>query len=68
MSHEIRTPLNSIVGFSNLLIGEIAPEKKNKYITLINKNSDTLLKLIEDILNIAKIEANQLQIKQNSGG
>ncbi len=63
MSHEIRTPLNAIVGFSKLISKEsISFNEKYKYIDYINQNSKLLLNLINDIIDISKIEANQLNI------
>ena len=64
ISHEIRTPLNGIVGFSNLLGREnLSLEDKRKYLSFINENNDLLFKLINDILEISKIEADSLTIK-----
>lgn len=60
MSHEIRTPLNAIVGFSNLLASTVEPEKKEKYVGIIENNNQLLLQLINDVLDLAKIEANTL--------
>ena len=57
MSHEIRTPLNAIVGFSNLLIDSPDEEEKKQYISIVEENNELLLKLISDILDLAKIEA-----------
>lgn len=57
MSHEIRTPLNSIVGFSQLLCATNNKKEQQKYIEIINHNSDLLLNLINDILDLSKIEA-----------
>ena len=57
MSHEIRTPLNAIVGFAKL-IGEVeTEEEKQQFIDIIDVNSELLLQLINDILDISKIEA-----------
>lgn len=64
MSHEIRTPLNAIVGFSNLLAnGEVAidSEEGREYVTLINKNSDYLLTLVSDILDLSRIETGTME-------
>ena len=61
MSHEIRTPLNAIVGFSQLLPAAETVEEKKLYSDIINQNSDILLQLINDILDISKIEAGTLE-------
>ena len=61
MSHEIRTPLNAIVGFSGLLAVTENMEDKEEYINIINSNNDLLLQLINDILDLAKIEAGTLE-------
>ncbi|MDD3036480.1 PAS domain-containing hybrid sensor histidine kinase/response regulator [Bacteroides sp.] len=62
MSHEIRTPLNAIVGFSQLLSETNDQEEKDEYKQLIETNSDILLKLIGDILDLSKIEAGSIDI------
>lgn len=60
MSHEIRTPINAIVGFAGLLCKTDDPEKKKKFIDIIESNNHMLLKLIEDILDISKAETDKL--------
>ena len=60
MSHEIRTPLNAIVGFSSLLTAIEDKEEQQRYINIIENNNQLLLQLIEDILDLAKVEANAL--------
>ena len=62
MSHEIRTPLNSIVGFSNLLCeGDLSPEESQEYKQIIINNSTSLLKLINDILDISRLESDKMK-------
>ena len=61
MSHEIRTPLNAIVGFSGLLSKTNDPEKKRKFVDLIESNNSLLLQLISDVLDLAKVESNTLE-------
>ncbi len=62
MSHEIRTPLNGIVGFSDLLgREELSDEKRDRYITVIKSNSNQLIQLIDDFIDISMIESNQLK-------
>lgn len=61
MSHEIRTPLNAIVGFSALLGDEsISEEDRNVYMGIVNQNSDLLLTLIGDILDISRLETGKI--------
>lgn len=63
MSHEIRTPLNAIVGFSDLLMTATSQEEKEEYMNIINTNNELLLKLINDILDLSKIEAGSVELK-----
>ena len=62
MSHEIRTPMNGILGFSQLLINETDPKVRSNYVNIINESGDSLLNLINDILDISEIEAGQGKI------
>jgi PAS domain S-box-containing protein len=68
MSHEIRTPMNAIIGFSGLLQNDsLAAEKRKRYLELIHKSSESLLNLINDILDISKIEAGQMNFQFAKG-
>lgn len=62
MSHEIRTPLNGIVGFSSLLQGCAANAEQESYLQGIQECSSSLLRLIDDILDFSKMEADQLDL------
>jgi len=63
MSHEIRTPMNAIVGFSDLLSDEgLSSEERRDFIAQINQGADDLMRLIDDIIDIAKIEAGQVNV------
>jgi len=63
ISHEIRTPLNAIFGFSSLMAKNTDLQKKEKYLKYIKNGSSCLLKLINDILDVSRIEVNQLEVK-----
>lgn len=62
MSHELRTPLNAIIGFSQLLETDIFAAKRVEYAQLILESGRHLLELVDDLLNISKIEAGQLHL------
>lgn len=64
MSHEIRTPLNAIVGFSELLVDSDDPDEKKEYWHIIESNNDLLLRLINDILDLSKIESGIIDRKR----
>jgi signal transduction histidine kinase/CheY-like chemotaxis protein len=63
MSHEIRTPLNAVIGFSNLLSNLITDKKQSSYLDSIQTAGKSLLTLINDILDLSKIEAGRLDIQ-----
>ena len=61
MSHEIRTPLNAIVGFSDVLAsGGTSVDEQQGYVDIIKTNSDLLLRLINDILDVSRLEADRV--------
>ncbi len=63
MSHEIRTPMNAILGFSELLTGLVREPKARSYLSAIHSSGHTLLQLINDILDLSKIEAGKLELE-----
>jgi signal transduction histidine kinase len=62
MSHEIRTPMNAIIGFSGLLTRPMNEAKRKHYTDLIQERSFDLMRIIEDILDISKLEVGQLKL------
>jgi PAS domain S-box-containing protein len=63
MSHEIRTPMNGILGFATLLkTGECSIEKQKEYIAIIEKSGNRMLSTINDLIDISKIEAGQMEV------
>lgn len=64
MSHEIRTPLNSIIGFSELLYNSVQNDKKRSQVESIRNSGKSLLKIINDILDLSKVEAGKIIIEK----
>ncbi len=63
MSHEIRTPLNGIVGFTELLKDTGLEEEQQEFVDIIEKSSENLLEIINNILDLSKVESNKLEIE-----
>ncbi len=63
MSHEIRTPLNGIVGFTELLKNTELNDEQKEFLSIIEKSSENLLEIINNILDLSKIESNKIEIE-----
>jgi len=63
MSHEIRTPMNSIIGFSELAMDETTSQKSRDYLELIIENSKWLLQIINNILDLSKVESGKMELE-----
>ena len=63
MSHEIRTPLNGIVGFTEILRSTELTEEQDEFLSIIDKSSENLLSIINNILDLSKIESNKIEIE-----
>ena len=66
MSHEIRTPMNSVLGMSELLLQQPLPEPQRHYCEIILKSANNLVAIVNDILEISKIEAGRLSIRKSA--
>jgi signal transduction histidine kinase/CheY-like chemotaxis protein len=63
MSHEIRTPLNGIVGFTEILRSTDLNDEQREFLSIIDKSSENLLSIINNILDLSKIESNKIEIE-----
>jgi two-component system, sensor histidine kinase and response regulator len=67
MSHELRTPLNAVLGFTQLMARDRSlTQTQQEYIGIINRSGEHLLKLINDVLEMSKIEAGQISLEENN--
>jgi two-component system, cell cycle sensor histidine kinase PleC len=66
MSHELRTPLNAVIGFSEMLKTGIAPGKTEEYADIIHRSGRLLLNLINDILDLSKVESGKLELRESA--
>jgi len=64
MSHDIRTPMNAIIGLSDVLLKTKLASEQDNYVQIINSSAQSLLSLINDIMDFSKIEANQLDLEK----
>src|SRR5688500_8959632 len=64
MSHEIRTPMNAIIGFTKVVLKTDLTAKQKEYLTAIKISGDALIVLINDILDLAKVEAGKMTFEQ----
>jgi PAS domain S-box-containing protein len=64
MSHEIRTPMNAIIGIADLLAKTPLSAEQNKYVQIFRRAGDNLMHLIDDILDLSKVEASQLELER----
>ena len=66
MSHEIRTPMNSVIGFTELALDDDIPPRTKDYLNKIKENSEWLMEIINDVLDISKIESGKLSLEKIS--
>lgn len=63
MSHEIRTPMHAILGMTNILVRNDHPPHQDKYLQAVQQNSDHLMRILNDILDLSKMEAGKIEVE-----
>jgi len=66
MSHEIRTPLNVVIGLARLLMEKVQTSQKREMVETLYANADVLLKLVNDLLDLSRVEAAQIELEMHS--
>lgn len=64
MSHEVRTPLNAVIGFSELLKNTLLDEGQTDFVNAIKESGETLLSLVNDILDLSKVESGKIELEE----
>ena len=66
VSHEVRTPLNAILGMSELIVDTTLTEQQRKYLSVMRSSTEVLLEMIEDLLDLSRIEAGKLELDRTA--
>lgn len=66
LSHEIRTPMNAIVGFSSLLGDAFEEDQKNHFVNIINTNAEQLLRIIDDVLAVSRLDSEKIAVEKEN--
>lgn len=66
MSHEVRTPMNGILGMTDLVLGTDLTEEQREFLNMVKSSGNSLLRIINDILDVSKIESNKMELESTS--